>query len=198
MPIALNSSWAARSCVARVDAAVLAAQPLAVEQVRAGELGTQPGPAEPLDRLAVQALGGLAVAQQRPRARLDPERPVGAARLRSPPSARSSASARERRSRRSGRPPRSARSAPRRRRTARGVARPRVCGRGERLLVAAEAVEEDRARPVGVLDAGSLAAGGRPRGSCARSAPRRRPRGLRSAASTSGAVGRDPGRRSPP
>ena len=44
----------------RVDPAILAAQPLAVEQVRAGELGPQPGAAQPLDRLAIQPLGGVA------------------------------------------------------------------------------------------------------------------------------------------
>ena len=35
--------------LARVDASALAAQPLSVEQMRAGELGTQPGAAQPLD-----------------------------------------------------------------------------------------------------------------------------------------------------
>ena len=40
--------------LAGVDAAVLAAQPLAVEQVRAGERHADAGAAEPLDRLAVE------------------------------------------------------------------------------------------------------------------------------------------------
>ena len=62
---------------AGVDAAILPAQPLAVEQVGAGELGAQSCAAEPLDRLAVQALGGLAVAQQRTGARPYAEGPVG-------------------------------------------------------------------------------------------------------------------------
>ena len=62
---------------ARVHAAILATQPLAVEQVRAGELGPQPGAAQPLDRLAVQAIGDFAVARQRSRTRQDPEPPVG-------------------------------------------------------------------------------------------------------------------------
>ena len=57
--------------LASVGTAVLAAQPLAVEQVRAGEFGPQRSTAEPVDRLAVEALGGLALAQQRARARLD-------------------------------------------------------------------------------------------------------------------------------
>ena len=45
--------------LAGVRAAVLAAQPLAVEQVGAAELGPQPGAAEPGDRLLVQASAAL-------------------------------------------------------------------------------------------------------------------------------------------
>jgi hypothetical protein len=48
-----------------VGTAVLAAQPFAVEQVRAGELGAKPGAAKPFDRLPVQVIGGLALGQQR-------------------------------------------------------------------------------------------------------------------------------------
>ena len=55
--------------LARVHAPALAAQPLAVEQVRAGELRSQPGPAEAVDRVAVRAVGGLALAHQRARTR---------------------------------------------------------------------------------------------------------------------------------
>ena len=44
--------------LARVQAAALAAQPFAVEQMGAGELHADAGAAEPLDRLAVEALGG--------------------------------------------------------------------------------------------------------------------------------------------
>ena len=58
MPIVANMVVRGAQLRARVDAAILAAQPLAVEQVGAGELGTQPGAAQPLDRLAVEALGG--------------------------------------------------------------------------------------------------------------------------------------------
>ena len=65
--------------LAGLAAPALAAQPLAVQQVGAGQFGAQPGAAEPLDRLAVQALGLLALAQQRPGPRLDPQPPVGAA-----------------------------------------------------------------------------------------------------------------------
>src|SRR6476469_1874088 len=43
-----------------------------------GELDADAGAGEPLDRLAVERLGGFPVAQQRPRAGLDAERPVGA------------------------------------------------------------------------------------------------------------------------
>src|SRR4051794_37664963 len=65
--------------LARVDPAVLAAQPLAIEQMSAGELGTKPGPCQSLDRLAVQALGTLTLGQKRPAARLDSQAPVGVA-----------------------------------------------------------------------------------------------------------------------
>ena len=41
--------------LARVDAAALAAQPLAVEQMAAGELDADAGTAEARDRLAVEA-----------------------------------------------------------------------------------------------------------------------------------------------
>src|SRR3954447_5687327 len=48
--------------VARVDPAVLATQPLPVEQMRAGELRTKRGPCQSLDGLAIQALGALTLA----------------------------------------------------------------------------------------------------------------------------------------
>jgi hypothetical protein len=51
--------------LARVEALAFAAQPFAVEEVGAGECNADAGAAEPVDRLAVEALGGLAVAQQR-------------------------------------------------------------------------------------------------------------------------------------
>jgi hypothetical protein len=57
--------------LARLGPAALPSQPLPVQQVGAGQVGAQPGPGQALDRLAVQALGGLALAQQRPAARLD-------------------------------------------------------------------------------------------------------------------------------
>ena len=63
--------------MAGVEPPVLAAEPLAVQQVGPGEFGPQPGAAEPLDRLGVALLGLLAVAEQRSRACLQALRPVG-------------------------------------------------------------------------------------------------------------------------
>ena len=54
--------------LAGVDAAVLAAQPLAVDQQRAAVRDADAGAGEALDRLAVEPLGRLALAQQRARA----------------------------------------------------------------------------------------------------------------------------------
>src|SRR3954452_6870740 len=65
--------------MAGVDAAPLAAQPLAIEQVGPRKLHAHAGARQPLERLLIEALGGLAVAEQRARAGLDPERPVAAA-----------------------------------------------------------------------------------------------------------------------
>src|SRR6266516_2627905 len=66
---------------ARIDPAILAAQPLAVEEVRAGEFRTEPGAPQPLDRLAIQLVSGRPVAQQRAAARFDAERELGTAGL---------------------------------------------------------------------------------------------------------------------
>src|SRR4029078_11604190 len=68
--------------VARLDAAPLTPQPLAVEQVGPGDLYANAGAAQPMERFLVEALGVLAVAEQRARPGLDPERPIGAAVLR--------------------------------------------------------------------------------------------------------------------
>src|SRR4051795_10793440 len=65
--------------VARVDPAVLAAQPLPVEQMSAGELGTKRGPCQPLDGFAMQTLGALTLAHECPAARLYSPAPVGVA-----------------------------------------------------------------------------------------------------------------------
>src|SRR6478735_2875619 len=53
--------------LARRHTPVLAAEPLAVEQLGAGELDQDPGALEPLDRLAVERLGHFARAEQRAR-----------------------------------------------------------------------------------------------------------------------------------
>src|SRR5579859_3184828 len=50
--------------LSRLTSTALAAQPLAVEQVRPGQLCADPGPAQPLDRFPVTALGVLALAEQ--------------------------------------------------------------------------------------------------------------------------------------
>jgi hypothetical protein len=63
----------------RLVAAALAAQPLPVQQVSAGEHRTHAGLAQLGDRLAIQAVGDFALGQQRARPRLDPQPPVGAA-----------------------------------------------------------------------------------------------------------------------
>ena len=45
--------------------AALAAQPFAEDKVGAGEFGADAGAAEPVDRLTTEALGRLALAQER-------------------------------------------------------------------------------------------------------------------------------------
>src|SRR5206468_4247661 len=65
--------------LAGVQAAPLAPQPLAIEQVGPHELYAHASAPQPLDRLLVEALGGAAVAEQRARAGLHPERPITAA-----------------------------------------------------------------------------------------------------------------------
>ena len=50
---------------ARVDAAILSAQPLPVEEMRTCEVGPEPRAPQAVDGLAVRTLGGLALAQQR-------------------------------------------------------------------------------------------------------------------------------------
>jgi hypothetical protein len=62
----------------RVLTAVLAAQPLAVEQAGAGQFDPHPGALQALDRLAVERLGGVAFGRQRAGTGQDAERPVGA------------------------------------------------------------------------------------------------------------------------
>ncbi len=73
--------------VASVPPTALAPKPLAVDEMGARKVYAHAGASEPVDRLAIQALGGLAVAEQRARTCLDAQRPVGAGgarRLRDP------------------------------------------------------------------------------------------------------------------
>src|SRR5690348_15780077 len=62
-----------------VDAPVLAAQPLPVDEVSAGEGHDAPAAAQLVDRLLVEQLGIMALADQGPRARLDAPGPRGGA-----------------------------------------------------------------------------------------------------------------------
>ena len=78
-PEAAEVGVGAAQLLARVRAAVLAPQPLAVQEPAAGEFDRRAAAREPLDRLAVER---LVVVHQRAAARFDPERPLGAAGLR--------------------------------------------------------------------------------------------------------------------
>ena len=60
----------------RVDAAPLAAQPLAIEEVRAGQLGPQPGTRETLDRFSIETLGSVTLADEGTAARCESQTPV--------------------------------------------------------------------------------------------------------------------------
>src|SRR5262249_18296347 len=59
-----------------VGASALVPQPLAVEQVRAGEFRAQPRAAQPVDRLTIEVLGRGAGGQEGTRTGLDSESPV--------------------------------------------------------------------------------------------------------------------------
>src|SRR6267378_6841453 len=63
--------------LAGVYAAALAAQPLAIEQVGAGELHADAGTPEARDRLAVEALGDVTLVEQGADAGFDSQRPLG-------------------------------------------------------------------------------------------------------------------------
>ena len=68
-PIVDSMSCGGAQLLAGVDAPALAPQPLAVQQVRAGELDAEAGAAEALERLAVGRLGGFAIAASSARTR---------------------------------------------------------------------------------------------------------------------------------
>ena len=184
----LNISCAARSCSRASTRRLLAAQPLAVQQLRAGEVDARSRlRAEPLDRLAVERLGSLALAQQRARAGLAPERPVragGARPLLEPPQRRGGdvgrAGPRGRLDQLGERPAEEAQVARTRTRAGRRPARPRS-GRGRCAAPPARtrpgrspALRRARSRPRWGLDQlrglGPVAApGGEQRATCTRS-----------------------------
>ena len=97
--------------LAGILAPALAAQPLPVEEMRARELGPESRAPDAVDGFAVQALGGLALAEQCARPGVDAEPPIGVAGLRVLGESREGASCELARSRSWWRP-RSARSAP--------------------------------------------------------------------------------------
>ena len=63
---------------ARVEATAFAPQPFAVQQMRAGELSADARSAEMVDRHAEPAIGDSIVGEQRPGTRFDAARPMGA------------------------------------------------------------------------------------------------------------------------
>jgi hypothetical protein len=77
-----SMSWAVRGLLAGGLPAAFTAQPLAVDEVRAGEMGGHPAAAATLDRLAVVLLRGRPGRRQRTRTGRQPERPRAAAGLR--------------------------------------------------------------------------------------------------------------------
>ena len=64
---------------ARIDAAMFAAKPLAVDELRAGVVDDDVGTPKLLDRFPVEVLGFFSIGEQRARARLDAARPFGTA-----------------------------------------------------------------------------------------------------------------------
>ena len=64
--------------LAGVDAAMLAPQPFAVQEMRAGQRRAGLDVRQPLDRVPVEPLGGFPLGQHRRRARVGPQRPVRA------------------------------------------------------------------------------------------------------------------------
>ena len=68
--------------LSRVESSALTAQPLAVQKARARELRTYSRPVQPLNRFRVEMLGLVTAAEERARARLDTEGPVGTGDLR--------------------------------------------------------------------------------------------------------------------
>src|SRR5690348_9918816 len=65
---------------ARVQATTLAAEPLAVKEVRTGTIDRDARAAESLDRLGVEVIGALVIDQQCVRASRDSQSPISPAR----------------------------------------------------------------------------------------------------------------------
>src|SRR5580658_2269640 len=136
----------AAELIAGVAPAPLAAQPLAVQEAGASQIHPQASAAEAVDRLAVVALGGVPVADQRPRAGLGTQRPVG------PAGAGQAGEPLQRAGRALGYPAAHRRlhqldKSPVREPDRWGV----LAGplrRGQRLLIAAQAVAQNRVRPL--------------------------------------------------
>ena len=145
MPMSVSMSWASAQLLAGVDAPVLAAQPLAVEQMGAGSFDAHAACGRAARSPRGRAPRRVALAQQRPRAGLDAERPVGAAGLATPsaaPAARRRAPAC-----RCARPPRPARAAAQRRRRARAD-RSAARSAAQGIVVAAQAVVAGPRSPI--------------------------------------------------
>jgi hypothetical protein len=144
--------------LARVDARLLTPQPLAAEQVRTGDVNDDPAAPEMVDRLAVQRVGLVAVAQQRARAGLHAERPArtGDARalseLRQRPGCLVKGAAPHARLDELGQRPAEEPQI---------LVLARAPGRGERDRVLAEPVVRHRQRVLGQADRPSSSAGGR-------------------------------------
>ena len=66
--------------LASVQATTLASEPLAVEEVRTGQIDRDARAAQSLDRLGVEVIGAPVIDQQRVRASGDPQRPIRSAR----------------------------------------------------------------------------------------------------------------------
>src|SRR5262245_46559196 len=154
-----SEQFACRSQLgARIDAAILAAQPLPVQQLAAGKLWAEARAPQALDRFAVRALGGLAPGEQRARSGVDAERPVGVAFSRRPVQS-SESSLCEPGVLGPGRSLDQLAQRPRLDEQLRCVLA-RLDGRRERLLITPEAVHQYGVGPTCVLESESLTDGG--------------------------------------
>ncbi len=161
IPISVRRSCAVRRCSPRLDPSALAAKPLPVEQVRSGEVGSEPGPRQALDGLAVRPVCVFAGGEHRGRA--GPGRRAPNPR-RSPTCARASRASASAAAIRVAGPARGLdqfAQGPRRHVASGRTPDAAACGGSLRVLVATQAVAEHRPGPVGVLDGRPLARGRR-------------------------------------